>query len=199
MGGDLERWFCACVVLIAGALQLGEQLGPLLAAIPGVGAFVCFLAFVMVVSSYPRWARYERNWIKNRLPKLKAALRDGSVNVRNVHATAVIEVEGDEDVGNGYIFDVGDGKLLFLHGSDPVDDDMPWPNNNFEIVHTARDQQCVGIFCRGTQLEPVRTIQAHELNDPTGWCHDELIKGELHAFADSLLHSEAKAAKQPLD
>jgi hypothetical protein len=159
--------FVACIALIAVSLQLGEQLGPPLAAIPGTAALVCFVAFVIVVSSYPRWAKYERDWTTNRLPKLKEALEDASVNVRSVLATSVVEVEGDEDVGNGYIFDVGDGKLLFLQGSDPVDDVMPWPNNEFEIIHTTRDQEWVGIFCRGSRLEPVRTVQTHELNDPT--------------------------------
>ncbi|HEV7591346.1 MAG TPA: hypothetical protein VGO40_24750, partial [Longimicrobium sp.] len=51
---------------------------------------------------------------------LTRALEDGRVTVKRVSAVAVIEIEPLEDEGTGYVFDLGDGRVLFLKGQEYV-------------------------------------------------------------------------------
>src|SRR3954465_9190104 len=69
--------------------------------------------------------------------ELTRALEDGRVTVKRVSAVAVIEIEPLEDEGTGYVFDLGDGRVLFLKGQEyvPTEDGYdPWPNTDFELV-----------------------------------------------------------------
>jgi len=185
----------ACLIasglLVYGLIRAGlvailvVVLGPVLLL-----SIFCIYAIGLLVSDYIRWHRIDRRYISKVVPELRKALEDGRVVAKRVVASAVIEIEEYEDEGPGYIFDLGEGKLLFLKGQRffPVDDSMPWPNTEFEIVRTAYDNQWLGIFCYGEKLEPIRRIPSHECRDEIVWAdREELIEGDLERFADSLL------------
>ena len=116
--------------------------------------------------------------------------KPGEVVPSDAAAKAVIELEEFVDEGGGYIFDIGDGQVLFLKGQQyfPVNDEMPWPNTSFEIVRTNPGNRWVGIFCYGGELPPIRTIETSECNEDVVWAeHEEIADGDLESFAKSLL------------
>jgi hypothetical protein len=180
----------ACMFLfdlspVGGAIVGAIVGGPL--AIIGV---ICLYVLIRMWSGYIHWSAIHRSFIRNDLPELKQALLTGMVTVKKICAKAVIELEEFEDEGGGYIFDIGDGQVLFLKGQQyfPVNDEMPWPNTRFEIVRTNPGNRWVGIFCYGGELPPLRTIQTSECNEDVVWAeHEEIADGDLESFAKSLL------------
>jgi hypothetical protein len=128
-------------------------------------------------------------WRKEELPKLDRALRDDTAWVRRVQPNAVIEIWQYEDEGDGYIFDVGNGKLLYLKGQwiEIDSETSPWPNTDFEIIKTTRDRLPLDIICHGEKLEPLRGIASSDHVNYDWEDHDELFDGELNAYADSLV------------
>jgi len=110
-------------------------------------------------------------------PLIEATLRSGTVVSKRVVATSVIEIAEYEDEGAGYIFGVGDDQSLFLKGQwvYPANDNMPWPCSEFEIVHSTDRRLRIGIFCSGTKLTPVRTVETAECNDDIVWAEKEEV------------------------
>lgn len=104
-------------------------------------------------------------------------LEDGRVTVKRVRATAVVEIEALEDEGTGYVFDVGDGRVLFIKGSDyfPSDDEMPWPNTEFEIVRAAADGRLLDVHCHGAALRPLRIVPRDDVDPQRGWDEREVV------------------------
>lgn len=185
--------FILCLGLSTLLLALPDPARSILMAVPSIGMVVCLGVIVLLIVDHRHEAQVERTWRREELPKFEHALRDDLVSVRRVQSSAVIEIWQFEDEGGSYIFDVGSGKLLYLKGqwTELRDDEAPWPNTDFEIARTARDRLFVDIVCYGEKLEPVRTIDPSEISDYDPWeeC-DELIEGELHAFADSLMRGK---------
>jgi hypothetical protein len=103
--------------------------------------------------------------------ELARVLEDGRVTVQRVRAVAVVEIEALEDEGTGYVFDVGDGRVLFIKGPDyfPSADGMAWPNTDFEIVRAAADGRRLDIHCHGTALPPLRVIPKDDVDPERGW------------------------------
>ncbi|MCA9218267.1 MAG: hypothetical protein KDB27_34600, partial [Planctomycetales bacterium] len=144
-----------CVLAIAGLIILDH---PVLAGILGgpiaLSGIVCLYAIIMLLDGHFRLTRYHREFVRrDDIPVIKAAIDAGQVFVKKVSAEAVIEIAEFEDEGSGYIYDVGDGKSLFLKGQwfYPVCDDKPWPNSEFELVRTVHGNVWIGIFCSGVE------------------------------------------------
>lgn len=118
-------------------------------------------------------------WRKQRLDvelKLLEALEDKRVEVAQVIASEVV-VEFNEHGPNVFYFHVESNRILRIElgsidwpFSDPGDGDSlyvksgkdKWPNTQFEIVKTVKDNLWVGIFCLGDKLDPIRQINIVE-------------------------------------
>jgi hypothetical protein len=109
--------------------------------------------------------------------ELSRALEDGRVMVKRVRAVAVVEIEPLEDEGTGYVFDLGDGRVLFLKGDDyfPAEEGATWPNTDFEIVRTAAGGMILDLHCHGTALPPLRIIPRDEVDPEKGWDEREEV------------------------
>jgi hypothetical protein len=109
--------------------------------------------------------------------ELARALEDGRVTVRRVRAAAVVEIEPLEDEGTGYVFDLGDGRVLFIKGPDyhPRDGGMPWPNTDFEIVRAAAGGRLLDVRCHGTALRPLRVIPRDDVDPAKRWDEREEV------------------------
>jgi hypothetical protein len=205
-GRTLKRvgvWFLVmllCFGLVALAIKVPEPVGTILMIVPNVGVMICLGVMVLIVMDHLGNARHERRWRATALPQLQQAISDRRVSVRRVQPLAVIEIWQFEDEGDGYIFDVGDEKLLYIKGQwTERADGSPWPNTDFEIVRTERDRILLNLVCHGDKLEPVRSIDSTELLEYDWIDRDEVIEGELHTFANSLLDSEKSPTQHPLD
>jgi hypothetical protein len=168
-------------------------------AVTSIAIVVCLAVLVLLVIDHRQDARFERLWRRDELPKLERALRDNTAWVRRVQPNQVIEIWQYEDEGDGYIFDVGNGKLLYLKGqwTEFDDENAPWPNTDFEIIRTSRDHLFLDIICLGQKLEPIRAIASSELIKHDWEEHDELFDGDLNAYADSLV--DEFMGNNPLD
>jgi hypothetical protein len=109
--------------------------------------------------------------------ELARDLDDGRVTVRRVRARAVVEIEALEDEGTGYVFDVGDGRALFIKGQDyfPSEEGMPWPNTEFEIVRAAAGGRILEVHCHGAALTPLRVIARDDVDPQRGWDEREEV------------------------
>lgn len=108
---------------------------------------------------------------------LARVLEDGRAAVTRVRATAVVEIEPLEDEGTGYVFDVGEGRVLFIKGPDyfPSDDGVPWPNTDFEIVRAAADSRLLDVHCHGAALAPLRVVPRDDVDPQRGWDEREEV------------------------
>ncbi|MBB4637875.1 hypothetical protein [Longimicrobium terrae] len=106
-----------------------------------------------------------------------SVLEDGRVIVKRVQATAVVEIEELEDEGPGYLFDVGGGQVLFLKGLDydPLDDETPWPNTDFEIIRGLVDGEFVAMAYHGKALPHTRVLRHHEVDAEAVWDEREEV------------------------
>lgn len=158
-------------------------------AVFGVG---CLYMAIQIIVRHVQWSRQHGTFIRRVVPSLREALQDGRVVVKRVVASAVTEVFERENEGEGYLFDVGDRKVLFLKGPDYFarEDCDPWPNTEFEIVRTLRSGHWVGIFCLGDRLEPVRTILGEDVREEYVWgSREELRLGSLEDVEAKIVRS----------
>ena len=154
-----------------------------------VAGIICTYIIIASIQSHVHWSRHQREHQQRDVPVIQAALRDATVNAMVVRATAVATIQQFEDEGDGFIFDVGDGQLLFLKGQQywPIDDTMPWPNTEFEIVRTAVGDRWIGIFCSGEGLEPATVLQSAECSEEVVWGdHEDLLHVPMAEFLQSI-------------
>jgi hypothetical protein len=123
--------------------------------------------------------------------ELTRALADGRVTVKRVSAVAVIVIEPLEDEGTGYVFDLGDGRVLFLKGQEYVpteDDDESWPNTDFELVRTVVHGRFMSLVCHGTALPPLRVVPSDEVDPQKGWSErEELLEMSMDEAVRTIL------------
>ncbi len=196
---DTLNWFIVwsgglicCGLLAAGIFlaELSPLVGGMLLGPLAIVAIICLYVVIQMWSSYFHWSAVHRNFVRRDVPDIEHALFDGMVAVKNIDATAVIELVEFEDEGGGFIFDLGDGQVLFLKGQQyfPVIDEMPWPNSQFEIVRTVHGNRWVGIFCHGSRLNPVRTIETSDCIEEIACAErEEVVEADIETFALSLM------------
>jgi hypothetical protein len=180
-----------CALAATALISLGVN--PVIGGIIGGPLAIAVILFIYIIliliGQYHRVSRSHREFMQHEAPQIQKALENGSVFVKRVSANAVIEIVEFEDEGSGYIYDVGDGKTLFLKGQRffPVDEDMRWPNSEFEIVRTVHGDVWVGIFCSGNELTPVRVLETSECIDDIVWAErEEMLDGDIDHFAKSI-------------
>jgi hypothetical protein len=187
-------WLLVPVVLwLRGERSIGGYAGVL---VLGAG-----IAGYHLVSTARAAARQRRNHATQAVREAYAArterdrariLEDGRVVVKRVRAEAVVEIEALEDEGTGYVFDVGEGRVLFIKGPDvfPSDDEMPWPNTEFEIVRTAAEGWLLDVHCHGTALPPLRVVSRDDVDPQKGWDErEEVLEMSLDDAVRSILRN----------
>jgi hypothetical protein len=163
------------VVLVAGLALMGANPGAVLGLVV-LGMFLVVRPLVKEAREKARRREFFENHDAYRTGKLARELEDGRVTVRRVHATAVVEIEPVEDEGTGYVFDVGDGRVLFIKDAFlPGDEETPWPNTDFEIVRAAADGRFLDVHCHGTALPPLRVVRRDEVDPQKGWDEREEV------------------------
>ena len=182
-----------CALAATALISLGVHpvIGGIIGGPLGIAAIICLYAIIVLIGSHRHWSRIHRDFMREELPKIQKALEDGNVFVKKISANAVIEIVEFEDEGSGYIYDVG-GRILFLKGQRfyPVNEDMPWPNSEFEIVRTIHGDIWVGIFCFGKELVPIRELETSVCIDDIVWAdREEVLDGDIEQFAKSIMNS----------
>ena len=145
-----------------------------IAGIVAVAMIVCLYAIIMLARGHFYWRGAYRKARSERAPLVRSALSSGRVRVKKVVASSVIVIEPLEpDAGSGYVFDIGNGEILFLKGQKyyPVTDEMEWPNADFEIVRSEPGDLWVGVFCYGRKLKPLDVI-------PISSCRDDRVQAD---------------------
>lgn len=185
-----------CVVFGAGLFAFDPHpVLVILVVILGLGAVVCLYALITILQGYFHWRGVHARFRRVGVPRIQAALSHGGAQAKRVRAVAVVEIQEYEDEGPGYIYDVEDGKLLFLKGQQyyPVDESSPWPNTEFEIVRASEEDVWVGIFCHGDELAPSRVIASADCREEIAWDErEELVDGPMEVFVDSILDDAAQ-------
>jgi hypothetical protein len=187
-------WFgglvlCGFVLSLLFSAGVNPFIGGVVGGVVGCVAIICLYAIIMLIGGHRRWSRLHREFVRDEIPKIQKALEVGAVFVKKVSASAVITIIEFEDEGSGYIYDVGDGRILFLKGQRfyPVNDSMSWPNSEFEIVTTVHGDIWIGIFCSGHELIPVREFETSDCVDELLWAErEDILDGEIEQFARSL-------------
>ena len=141
-----------------------------------------------------RWQAPNRSFAdahhRRNAAELARALEDGRVAVKRVSAVAVIEIEPLEDEGTGYVFDLGDGRVLFLKGQEyvPTPDGDPWPNTDFELVRTVVHGRFMDLICHGTALPPLRVVRRDDVDPQKGWAaREEVLRMNLDEAVRTVL------------
>lgn len=174
-------------VLVGALATAGRVSGGVTAALVGGGLFGLYQLSAGALGQVRMRKRRMRDEPR-RLQELARVLEDGRVAVKRVRAVAVVQMQPIEDEGYGYVFDLGDGRVLFLKGQDydVADDDAPWPNTEFEIVRTVADGTMLGLRCHGPALPPLRVIPGGDLDPRKGWDEREEV---LHMGLDEAVRT----------
>lgn len=178
---EWEAWWPVLVgfgTLAVIALSGGSRGG---LAVAGVAALI--VASYHLGTTAARNARLRKNrgfaaeYLARRHEALNRILEDGRVAVKRVRAVAVVVLEPMEDEGFGYLYDLGDGRVLFLKGQDyPVpDDDEPWPNTDFEIARAVLDGTFIDLRLHGGPLPPLRVIRGDDCDPEVAWQEREEV------------------------
>ena len=101
-----------------------------------------------------------REGAKGSIARATVCLESGSIEVTRCQPLAYVEFEEYEDEGEHYVFDVGEGTLLFLGGQDwyPT---KQFPSTDFEISESHEELH----ENLGGKMEPVRTVPAAEAQE----------------------------------
>jgi hypothetical protein len=164
------------LALVAIALAGGRNVGGF-ALVIAAGVIYGGYRLVSAGRSRARREQFIERYTAQRSGEVARVLQDGRVTVKRVHAVAVVQIEPIEDEGTGYLFDLGDGRVLFLKGQDydVAGDDAPWPNTEFEIVRAVTDGTMLDLRCHGTALPPLRVISRDEVDPRKAWDEREAV------------------------
>lgn len=180
---------CSLAAFVVVRLNPGAVIGGMIGGLIVVTGIICLYLLILFISSHRHWSRIRRRFILDDIPRIRSEIADGRALVKHVQTENVIEVSEYEDEGPSYLFDVGDGQVLFIKGQHyySVEDRMPWPNTDFELVRTARERLWIGVFCHGDELTPVEVIAGAEIRDEFVWeTREELLQGTIKDIGDSL-------------
>lgn len=188
---ETETWITAGVGLLTGvviAVVGAKSLAGVVIALTA-GAVIGGYPLMTAAVRESRRLKFADTYDARRHRELAALLEDGRVTVKRVRAVAVVQIDPIEDEGYGYVYDLGDGRVLFLKGQDypsPDDEDGPWPNTEFEIVRAATDGTMLDIHCHGTLLPPLRIVPGDDVDPRKSWDEREEV---LHMSMDEVVQS----------
>ena len=183
------------IIALAGGNKGGLAIAG--AAVVLVGAYQLVAAAVRNARTQKHASAYGDAYRARRHRELARVLEDGRVTVKRVRPVAVVELEPMEDEGSGYLFDLGDGRVLFLKGADyrPLDDgESPWPNTDFEIVRAALDNSFIDLRCHGNALPPLRIVRGEECDPQAAWDErEEVLDMNLQEAVNTVVRNRAVA------
>lgn len=141
--------------------------------------------------SYLHWKKYHENFKLNIKPKCVKALEENRVDVKKVESHSVYFIEQFEDEGNGYVFDIGGNRCLFLKGQDYefAQNNNKWPNSSFEIVRIPSTREILGIFAYSDKLKPQKIFKSSEYaNEEYLWgSFEEVVNQPANEFIRTIL------------
>ena len=184
------------VLILAFLTRINAVLAGVVAAIPILAAIICLYCLIVVISGHLHWRRVFRDFNRNTVPLLKRSLERGEVRARRVVASSVIEIEEFEDEGSGYIFAIGGGRSLLLKGQQysPIEESMPWPASEFELVRSADGDVWIGLFSKGALLEPMKTVPMEQCTPDFVWSEREDV---LEDEPPAVLRGVLETVQQP--
>jgi len=188
-GDARETWGLAAVWILTLVViaSFGRVNPGGLAAGIAVGAILIGRRLVAATRGKAKHQTFQTEHAARRAREVARVLEDGRVTVRRVRAVAVVEIEPLEDEGTGYVFDLGDGRVLFIKGEYfRADGEAPWPNTEFEIVRTIADGEILDVHCHGTALPPLRVIPGDDVDPQAGWDEREEV---LHMSVDEAVRT----------
>ncbi len=145
---------------------------------------VGFFEFVNIETLF-RWRGYARETEKSREQAYSRILEEGAVHVTEIKSdeVAVLGARGDE--GDLFIFDVGDGKLFWLHGQwiSPTLGNDAWPNDHFAIIRSLDGSAELGIRGLGSKIKSIREL-SHEDFPSLGLPKEELVAGTMDSIRE---------------
>jgi hypothetical protein len=186
----VAAWLLVPVVLwLRGERSVGGYVGVLVLGV-GIAGF----HLVSVARANARRRRNHVIWTTQRASELTRVLEDGRARVTRVRAVAVVQIEHREDEGTGYLFDLGDGRVLVMKGDDYFmdedEDEARWPNTDFEVVRAAVDHRILDVRLDGAALRPVRILEYGDYDAERWW---NLPEGVLEMSLDDALRSILRA------
>lgn len=146
-------------------------------------AYSCFCAWREIRGARSRFARLI-------VPRLQAALADGRASVVAVEAESVIEIEEEETEGSAWLFGLADGTTFYLRGEEyfPAEEDMPWPAKRFCVVRAAINDEWIGLFTEGPELERDLSVAASEMPEDFTWAEEPVSESILPGTPRENLH-----------
>jgi len=116
-------------------------------------------------------------------------LENGRASVCSITSDRAIVIEDWVYDDPAYIFDLGDGRSLYLRGPEyrPKDDDAPWPARQFEIVRTSPDGLWVGVFTGREPLSQVRRVPMAEMPESYWYSCEPKTEAVLPGRPDEIL------------
>lgn len=188
---ETETWVTAAVALVTGvviAVVVAKSIAGVVIAL-SMGVVMGGVPLARAAARESSRLKFAARHTAQRDRELAAMREDGRVTVKRVRAVAVVQFEPMEDEGYGYVYDLGDGRVLFLKGQDyppPDGEEGPWPNTDFEIVRAATDGTMLDIHCHGKLLRPLRVIPGDNLDPQNGWDDREEV---LHMSIDDAVRN----------
>ncbi len=139
-----------------------------------IGSIFTFYAAYSCFRAWRETSAAGRRFAESIVPRLHTALAAGRASVVSIEARSVIEITEEEDEGSAWLFALDDGNTLYLRGGDyfPADEEMPWPAKRFMIVRAAVNDQWIGLFSKGPELERELSVMAHEMPDDFTWAEE---------------------------
>lgn len=206
-GGTLKRfflWISICLVsvyLVAlfwslvdmGKLKIGPLvtiLGVLASILLGITALIALYVAANIIQDHFITSANAKSFEQEWAPKLRAALDDGQASILQVTSDRVICLEPFDDEAQAYIYDLGDGTCLFLHGQEyyPEDfDNTPWPAKEFELVRTAVGHLFITIHNARGKPEHVRVVEMDEMPSDFVWGNEPATQSILPGTPDEVL------------
>jgi len=135
------------------------------------------------------WISWEENRkLRRGTGPLKEALRLDEVTVHHVGSAACVKLEGWEDLGPWYAFEVGEGSLLLMGGPE-IPLYRRFPNTEFRVsLISDRKGGVLGaeVEILGKPLKPVRVIEGNWVKEFRPLEFMEILGGRLEDL-ESLL------------
>lgn len=182
-------WSAIWLTPIAGLLALYSYVWQSAVLVVLLGILGLFEA--MNVATLFEWYGYARETERWRRQNFAAILKENAVLVTEVRssAAAVLEAEGDE--GDLFIFDIGDGRLLWMHGQDvrPTAGNRSWPNDHFEIIRSTDGVIDIALRSLGKKIKTVASLSRERfasLSLPA----EEVVVGNIENVYEVFVNAE---------
>ena len=108
------------------------------------------------------------------------------VQVTEVKSSVAAVLKERDDEGDLFVFDVGDGRLFWLHGQCifPTMGNSAWPNDHCQIIESIDGGAELGIRGLGKRIKSVINL-SHEEFASMNLPEDEIVMGTMENIRDA--------------